>query len=94
MPQNEQFDVLGELAATAPDQQPQQRREREVSEGKEHPPMLPESRPRSLESRNRGFETPQGTLLNRVRAAPTEAAAQARNLVAVAQVAGLRAGCS
>jgi len=60
MPQNKQFDVLGEHAATARDQQPQHRREREVSEREEHLPMLPESRLRGLEKRNRGFETPQG----------------------------------
>jgi hypothetical protein len=42
MPHSEQFDVLGELAAAAVDEQPQQRREREIREGKEHPPMLPE----------------------------------------------------
>ena len=41
MPQNEQLDVLGELAAPAPNEQPQNSREREVSEGEEHPPMLP-----------------------------------------------------
>jgi hypothetical protein len=60
MPQYKQFDVLGELAAPAPDQQPQYRRKREISEGEEHPAMLPESPLRSLESSNRGFETPQG----------------------------------
>jgi hypothetical protein len=42
MPQNNEFDVLGELAALASDEQPQHRGEREVNEGKEHPPMLPE----------------------------------------------------
>jgi hypothetical protein len=46
MPQNEQFDVLGERAPPPPDQQPQQRRKRKVSKGKQHPPMFPESRPR------------------------------------------------
>jgi hypothetical protein len=40
--QNEQFDVLSELAATAPHEQPQQRREREICERKEHRSMLPE----------------------------------------------------
>jgi len=32
MAQNEQLDVLGELAATATHEQPQQRREREIRE--------------------------------------------------------------
>jgi hypothetical protein len=32
VPQNNQLDVLGELAATAPHEQPQQRREREIRE--------------------------------------------------------------
>jgi len=43
MPQHEQLDVLDELAAPAPDKQPQNSREREISEGKKHPPMLRES---------------------------------------------------
>jgi hypothetical protein len=42
MPQHEQLNVLGELAAPASDKQPQDGREGEISEGKEHPPMLPE----------------------------------------------------
>jgi hypothetical protein len=42
MPQDKQLDVLGELAAPASDEQPQQRGERKVNEGKEHPPMLPD----------------------------------------------------
>jgi hypothetical protein len=41
MPQHEQFDVIGELAASAPDQQSQQSREGEVGERKEHAPMFP-----------------------------------------------------
>ena len=41
MAQNEQLDILSELAATATHQQPQQRREREIREGKEHPPDAP-----------------------------------------------------
>jgi hypothetical protein len=49
MPQNKQFDVLGERTAPAPDQQPQHRRKREVSEREEHPPMLPKSQLRSFE---------------------------------------------
>jgi hypothetical protein len=53
MPQHKQFDVLNERAATAPDLQPQRRRERKVSKRKEHPPMLPEStaQPREAEPR-------------------------------------------
>jgi hypothetical protein len=42
MPQNKQFDVLGERAAAVPDQQPQQSRKPEAREGEKHPPMLPE----------------------------------------------------
>src|SRR5438874_13806524 len=52
MPQNEQFDVLGELTAPSPDDQPQHRREREVSERKDHPPMLSDRTPDCIESRN------------------------------------------
>jgi integrase len=59
MPQHEQFDVLCELAATASDKQPQQSREREIGEGEEHLPMLPEPAIGSVESWNLGFETPQ-----------------------------------
>jgi hypothetical protein len=59
MPQHEQFDVLCELAATAPDKQPQQSRERQIGEGEEHLPMLPEPAISSVESWNLGFETPQ-----------------------------------
>jgi hypothetical protein len=43
MSQHEQLEVFGELAAPVPDEQPQQSREGEIGEGKEHPPMLPES---------------------------------------------------
>src|SRR5258705_13472978 len=50
---------LAKYAATAHDQQPQHRREREVREREEHLPMLPESRLPGLEKRNPGFETPQ-----------------------------------
>jgi len=42
MPEDKQLDVLGQLAAPASDEQPQQRGERKVNEGKEHPPMLPD----------------------------------------------------
>jgi hypothetical protein len=41
MSQHEQFDVFGELAASAPDQQSQQSREGEIGERKEHAPMFP-----------------------------------------------------
>src|SRR6266511_3937654 len=50
--QNQQFDVLGELAATAPHEQPQQRREHEIRERKEHPSMLPELTTAEIENRN------------------------------------------
>src|SRR6266540_2391078 len=52
MPQNQQLDVLGELTAAAPDEQPQQRREPEIREGKEHPSMLPEPAAVDIDSRN------------------------------------------
>jgi hypothetical protein len=42
MSQHEQFDVFRELAAAGSDEQPQNSREGEISEGEEHPPMLPE----------------------------------------------------
>ena len=38
MSQHEQLDVFGELAAPASDQQPQQNREGEIGERKEHAP--------------------------------------------------------
>jgi hypothetical protein len=41
MSQHEQFDVFGELAASAPDQQSQQSREGEVGERNEHARMFP-----------------------------------------------------
>jgi hypothetical protein len=47
MSQDQQFDVLAELAAATTREQPQQRREREIGEGKEHPAMLPQSRRQS-----------------------------------------------
>jgi hypothetical protein len=43
---------LGELAAAAPHQQLQQRREREIHERKEHPQMLPEPAAADIENRN------------------------------------------
>ena len=51
MPQNKQLDVLGELAVAATHEQPPQRREREIGEGEEHPPMLPEPAAADIESR-------------------------------------------
>jgi hypothetical protein len=50
MSQHEQLDVFGELAAPRLDEQPENSREGEISEGEEHPPMLPDpttERPRS-----------------------------------------------
>jgi hypothetical protein len=40
MPQHEQLNVFGELAAPVRDQQPQHSREGEIGERKEHAPML------------------------------------------------------
>jgi hypothetical protein len=40
MPQHEQLNVFGELAAAVRDQQPQHSREGEIGERKEHAPML------------------------------------------------------
>jgi len=58
MAQNEQLDVLGELAAAAAHEQPQQRRELEIREGKKHPPMLPDTRPGRHSEPKPSFETP------------------------------------
>jgi len=52
MAENEQFDILGELAAAAAHEQPQQRREREIRERRRHPPMLPEPAPADIQNRN------------------------------------------
>jgi hypothetical protein len=52
MAQNEQLDVLGERAATAAHEQPQQRREREIRERKEHRSMLPDVATAAIENRN------------------------------------------
>jgi hypothetical protein len=52
MAKNEQFDILGELAAAATHEKPQQRREREIRERKEHPPMLPDLAPDYIDNRN------------------------------------------
>jgi hypothetical protein len=42
MPQHHKLDVFGELAASPSEEQLQDRREREIGEGKEHSTMLPE----------------------------------------------------
>jgi len=60
MSQHEQLDVFGELVAPASDKQPQNSREREIGEGEEHPPMLPEPSTGSGDAWNLRFETPQG----------------------------------
>jgi hypothetical protein len=56
MAKNERFDILGELAAAATHEQPQQRREREIRERKEHPSVLPDLAPDYIENRNLGLE--------------------------------------
>src|SRR5215218_4799817 len=66
MSEHEQLDVFGELAAPASDKQPQNSREREIGEGEEHPPILPEPTTRGSQTRN-SFETPQAELLVAVR---------------------------
>jgi hypothetical protein len=55
MSQHEQLEVFGELAASVSDEQPQQSREGEIGEGKEHPPMLPEVHHRAVRQ-NLGFK--------------------------------------
>jgi hypothetical protein len=52
MAQNQQFDLLGELAAAAPHEQPQQRPEGEIRTGKEHPPKLPKPAVTDIQKRN------------------------------------------
>jgi hypothetical protein len=42
MPQHEQLDVFGKLAAPVIHEQAQHDREREIDKGEQHPPMLPE----------------------------------------------------
>jgi hypothetical protein len=66
MSEHEQLDVFGELAAPASDKQPQNSREREIGEGEEHPPILPEPTTRGSQTRN-SFETSQAELLIAVR---------------------------
>src|SRR6266540_1877298 len=51
MSQHEQLDVFGELAAPAPDQQPQHRREGEIGERKEHEADAPIARHRGRQER-------------------------------------------
>ncbi len=70
MSQHEQLDVFVELAAPASDQQPQNSREREISEGEKHPPMLPEPTSGSGETWNLGFETPHADIPTSERIAP------------------------
>jgi hypothetical protein len=53
MPQDEQLDVLGELAAPAAGQRPEHGREGEISEGKEHAPDAPIARDRAQEEQER-----------------------------------------
>jgi hypothetical protein len=47
MPQDEQLNVFGELAAAVRGQQPQHSREGEIGERKEHAPMLSSLTPRT-----------------------------------------------
>jgi hypothetical protein len=51
--QHEQLDVFGELAAPAFDQQPQQNREGEIGERKEHAPDGPIARYRAQDEKER-----------------------------------------
>ncbi len=39
------LDLLGDLAASPADEQPQSRGEREIDEGEDHLPMLPDPQP-------------------------------------------------
>jgi hypothetical protein len=71
MSTHEQFHVFGELAAPASDKQPQHSRERELCEGEEHAPMLPEPSTGSGDAWNLGFETPHEKLLPSLRSSPT-----------------------
>jgi hypothetical protein len=52
MSQHEQFDVFGELAAPASDQQPQHSREGEIGERKEHEADAPIARRRGRQERD------------------------------------------
>jgi len=71
MSEHQQFDIFGELAAPASNQQPQNSREREVGEGEEHPPMLPDPTIGRSKIRNLGFGTPHGAGLFKLRDALT-----------------------
>src|SRR3989442_15439895 len=46
------FESLGERAAAAVHEQPQQRRKREIREGNKYPPMLPKPAAADIENRN------------------------------------------
>jgi hypothetical protein len=45
MAQDQQFDILGEFAAPAPEQQPEHSREGEIGERQQHPAILPSAAP-------------------------------------------------
>jgi hypothetical protein len=60
MAQDQQLDVFRELAAPLPDKEPKNSREGQIGEGKEHQRMLPKPGTCDCETRNLGFETPQG----------------------------------
>jgi CTP:molybdopterin cytidylyltransferase MocA len=62
VPQHDEFQVLGELGLPTPNEQPQNSREHQVSEGEQHRPILP--RPRTV-----GLTTSIAAAV-RVRAAP------------------------
>jgi hypothetical protein len=53
VPQQHQFHVLGELSPPAPNEQPQNNREREVSEGEEH-----KTRPRAMNPERANHSNP------------------------------------
>jgi hypothetical protein len=68
MSQDEQLDVLDELTAPAPDQQPEHSREGEIGERKEHPPIL--ATPEQLSSsrvRLQSVAQPSPNLVSRAR---------------------------
>jgi hypothetical protein len=55
MAQHDQLDVLVELAAAAPDEQPQDRSEREVGEREKHPSSLSRAARSSVSSDRAAF---------------------------------------
>jgi hypothetical protein len=55
MPQHEQLDVLGKLAAPVTHEQAQHDRERKIDKGEQHPPMLPEPPQKHLREVKSGF---------------------------------------